>query len=241
MQKTVILNSVTSIGEAAFRGCSSLISVTIPNSVTSIGGSAFSGCSGLKSIIIGSSVNYIGSLAFTYCNNLTDIYCLAENAPLAKHEAEIDAFKDLNGYRLSGVTLHVPAGSGQNYRTVPWEYYKIVELTDDDIPFTPKCAKPEIEFVKGKINFSCKTEGVEFVSEITVDDAKKYDNATITLSQKYTVSVYATKDGYEASDVTTREIVIIGNGEAVVVGDANNDGKVDASDIVTTTNIIMKK
>ena len=36
-----IPNSVTSIGNYAFRGCSSLTSVTIPNSVTSIGNSAF--------------------------------------------------------------------------------------------------------------------------------------------------------------------------------------------------------
>ncbi len=37
----VIPNSVTSIGERAFSGCSSLTSVTIPNSVTSIGNLAF--------------------------------------------------------------------------------------------------------------------------------------------------------------------------------------------------------
>ncbi|WP_083822554.1 leucine-rich repeat protein [Prevotella sp. C561] len=38
-----IPNSVTTIGQLAFSGCSSLTSVTIPNSVTTIGSEAFSG------------------------------------------------------------------------------------------------------------------------------------------------------------------------------------------------------
>jgi uncharacterized repeat protein (TIGR02543 family) len=42
-----IPDSVTSIGNSAFRGCISLTSVTIENSVTSIGSSAFYGCSSL--------------------------------------------------------------------------------------------------------------------------------------------------------------------------------------------------
>ena len=45
-----IPNSVTSIGDSAFSGCSSLTSVTIPNSVTSIGRWAFWGCSGLTTL-----------------------------------------------------------------------------------------------------------------------------------------------------------------------------------------------
>jgi len=45
-----IPSSVTSIGEGAFSGCSSLTSITIPTSVTSIGEGAFSGCSSLTSI-----------------------------------------------------------------------------------------------------------------------------------------------------------------------------------------------
>jgi hypothetical protein len=49
----VIPNSVTSIGNRAFKMCKSLTSVTIPDSVTSIGGGAFSGCSSLTSVAIG--------------------------------------------------------------------------------------------------------------------------------------------------------------------------------------------
>ena len=66
-QETTIPNSVTSIGDYAFGGCSGLTSVTIPNSVTSISGYAFYGCSGLTSVTIPNSVTSIGDNAFSYC------------------------------------------------------------------------------------------------------------------------------------------------------------------------------
>ena len=68
-----IPNSVTSIGNYAFCGCSGLTSITIPNSVTSIGNYAFWGCSGLTSITIPDSVTSIGSWAFENCTGLTSI------------------------------------------------------------------------------------------------------------------------------------------------------------------------
>ena len=70
---TTIPNSVTSIGNYAFDGCSGLTSVTIPNSVTSIGSSAFNGCIGLTSVTIPNSVTSIGSSAFNGCIGLTSV------------------------------------------------------------------------------------------------------------------------------------------------------------------------
>ena len=58
---------VIAIGNFAFYGCSSLISVTIPESVKSIGNSAFRSCSGLTSVTIPKSVTSIDWSAFYYC------------------------------------------------------------------------------------------------------------------------------------------------------------------------------
>jgi len=72
-QSTIIPNSITSIGNSAFSGCSSLTSIDIPNSVTSIGYWAFSGCTNLTSITIPNSVKSIEKRAFSGCTNLTSI------------------------------------------------------------------------------------------------------------------------------------------------------------------------
>ena len=68
-----IPESVTSIGEYAFRDCSSLINIIIPDRVTSIGDYTFMNCSNLTNIIIPDGVTRIGSCAFAGCSSITSI------------------------------------------------------------------------------------------------------------------------------------------------------------------------
>lgn len=243
-----IPNSVTSIGAYAFRSCIGLTTIVIPNGVTSIGYSAFYNCGNLTSIIIPQSMKHIGQDVFRRCNGLNNVYCIADKVTTSNDGEGLYTYPyafynggdDPDGL-YKNLTLHVPSTSITAYKAIePWKYFKaVVALTDDDIPTLPKCAKPTISYNNGTINFACSTAGVDFVSSVTSEDFKSYSTASITLSQKYTISVYATKAGYDNSDVATMDIIITGNGQAYVVGDMDGDGKLNATDVVKLVDKIM--
>ena len=72
-KNSVIPNSVTSIGDGAFYGCSGLTELTLPKSVKSIGDSAFYGCTGLTELTLPNSVKSIGDSAFYGCSGMTEL------------------------------------------------------------------------------------------------------------------------------------------------------------------------
>ena len=220
MTSITIPNSVTEIGDGAFYGCMGLASITIPNSVTKISAYAFSECYALTTVIIGSGVTEIGDGAFSN-SVLTDVYCSAEAVP----STSLDAFE---GSNIESATLHVPDVSLESYSsTAPWSLFGTKIALE-------KCATPIITIADGEISFSCETDGVEFVSEITAPDAKKYYDGKIVLTNKYIISVYAAKYGYANSDVVSEEITLGGN-----LGDVNGDGVVDVSDYIGVANLIL--
>ena len=241
-----IPNSVTKIEMETFSGCKGLTSVTIGNSVESIAGRAFWGCVSLTSVAIPCSVTIIGGNTFGSCGQLKDVYCMPEQVRNNSNGGEglyTNPYAFADSYQ-EYITLHVPAESAEAYRALePWKSFKeIVGLNGEDIPeppVTPKCATPTISLVDGKITFSCETEGVKYISNVSVCDAKDYYDNEISAPKKFKVTVCATKANYEISDTVTAEFDI--SGDTSLSGDVDGNGIVNVADHVKLSSIIMNK
>ena len=193
-----IPSSVTSLGESCFKDCIGLTSITIPSSVTSLGKSCFSNCRGLTSITIPSSVTSLGWHCFEDCQNLETVYfkgkyCKSNYADLKIPTTSI---------------IKVPTEYLQGYRDSFGSDYKYIyawnpdETGDDNKPVT-QCSTPSISYESGKLKFACETTGAKYHYTITDTDIKSdalSENGEVSLSAAYNISVYATADGYKASD-----------------------------------------
>ena len=71
---------------------------------------------------------------------------------------------------------------------------------------------------------------MKYFYEVTNADVKKGNTSEVAINGKYKVFVYATKEGYENSDMATMEFTLGSNGK---VCDVNSDGVVDVADIAT--------
>ena len=192
-----IPSSVTSLGKFCFSNCRNLTSITIPSSVPSLGKNCFKGCSGLISITIPSSVTSLGENCFSDCSGLETIYFKGK-VPKNTSQSKIP----------TTTIIKVPTEYLQDYKDAFGSSYKYIFAwnpngSGDDTKPVTQCATPTISYEFGKLKFDCETAGAEYHYTITDTDITSdalSENGEVSLSAAYNISVYATADGYTASD-----------------------------------------
>jgi hypothetical protein len=73
MNKIILPNSITSLGQFCFSNCLNLSSIHLPNSLTSLSNYCFYNCSNLASISLPNSITYLGINCFSRCTKLTSV------------------------------------------------------------------------------------------------------------------------------------------------------------------------
>ena len=194
-----IPSSVTSLGGGCFAGCDGLTSITIPSSVTSLGCGCFRGCSSLTSITIPSSVTSLGESCFGDCSVLETVY----------YRGKVPELIGNCGVRIpTTCIIKVPSDYLQDYKDAFGKDYKYIyawnpdESGDDDKPVT-QCSTPSVSYEAGELKFACETAGAKYHYTISDNDMATdalSEDGKVSLSAAYNISVYATADGYTASE-----------------------------------------
>ena len=199
--------------------------------------------------------NQLTSLDVSKNTALTELYCYSNQIKGAAMNALIESLPTVNNRTMRVIsnenegnvmtTAQVAVAKTKGWQPLyldasdkTWKEYEGSEPG----PVGTKCATPTIGFTNGKLNFSCETEDVEFVAKVTCTASGEgnYNVSSIPLTTIYVVSVYAKKNGYENSDVATKEIEIGGSGSTGVRGDLNGDGVVNMPDAMFIVNKILK-
>ncbi len=202
LRTVVITDKETEISANEFYGCTNLESFVIGDGVTTFGDWAFSGCSSLKSLVFGSKLQAIGKEAFSDCTSVISITSKATIPPTCGTQA----LDDINKWSC---TLTVPKGTLATYQAADqWKEFLFASEGEGggDTPVTPedkKCATPTISYNNGKLTFNCDTDGAICQSIITDPDINSYSSNEVQLGVTYTITVYATKDGYKNSETAT--------------------------------------
>ena len=140
---------------------------------------------------------------FYECRGLTTVISLIENPFAIKSKNSDYRTFELDTY--NNATLYVPKGTIDKYKeTEGWKDFLFIEEgsgAGGESPEVKQCAKPTIYYTDGKLSYKSETEGVTFISTITDSDINTYSEEEVQLTVTYHISVYATKEGYQISDV----------------------------------------
>ena len=135
--------------------------------------------------------------------------------------------------------FYVPKAYYQNYKDALGSKYSYIYPSKDEESGEQKpdqCAVPTISYADGKLTFACSTPNAEYHYTITDTDmaSDTYSkDGIVKLSAAYNISVYATADGYKASDKATATLYWI---EANLQNYTTNINQTATRGIIATSN-----
>ena len=184
--------SVTSIGYAAFYGCTGLTSITIPNSVTTIGDYAFYYCNGLTSVTIGNSVTSIGSAAFYDCGlRLIMSHCAV---PPTCNGAVFGGDENNDSYRA---LLMIPEGSLIDYALADeWhKFTQVHEVSEATVSTQEKNATFEIPTIEGATKYDVTVYSDISMTQLVATTHYDATGKIIPMSTTLELSIDGFEDG----------------------------------------------
>jgi len=248
INKVIIENGVTNIGNCAFEYCENITSVIIGNSVTRVGKEAFYGCYNLKKITIGKSIESIEKDAFRECYNIQSIIINNPEPPACKGLSTFACPK--SGYVrdqydvYTYATIHVPMGSKEAYSSAhEWRYFNKIK---EDMEIDGKVYYAKLAVKQGTTGYTeqavkadetytiyigalgnSKINAVTFNGEDVTDKVKDGYYTTPAIKAKSVLSI-----SYE--DINTTNVKEISNPDLKVTG---NEGEISITGVEQPTNV----
>jgi hypothetical protein len=203
----------TTIGDCAFFHCENLSSVTIYDCVTSIGDKAFWSCSSLFSVTIGDGVTSIGNCAFQYCYELYSL--TIGNSVTSIGNNAFDFCEKLRSVTIPNSVSYI------GEKAFNWCTDLRSIILGGNVKEIGPYAFAECWYA---YNVYCYAENAPDIS------ASVFDNSQIT---KHVLHVPAgSVEAYQAAGTW-------GNFKEILpIGDFNNDGKINTTDITNLVNYI---
>lgn len=210
LESITIPNNIKYIGIGAFYGCKQLSSLSIGNKVNYIGDFAFDGCIALKTVDIPNSVTYIGSYAFCGCRFFK--INLGSSVSYIGEKAFADC-SNLDTIILPNSLIHIGLDAFLDVKLT-----KVISLIENPFDLDDSSSTDH--------TFSMSGSPTLYVPTGTINKYKKVNGWS---------KFQRIKEGAESQEEIP-SIIPEGN----ITFDLNEDGVINAADVVKLVNIIMK-